>query len=236
MSVNKILIVEDNKEISDILAEFLSEHGYETECVYNGREASAHLRNNEYGMILMDLMLPYKSGDDLIVELRLHSNVPVICLSAKSNLETRLEVLRMGADDYILKPFDLDEVLVRIQVVLRRNGVPADSSRESESGKRITVGNLVLDVDGNCAAMKGIPLALTAKELAILQLFLEYPNKTFSKANIYETIWGEPYFYEDNTLNVHMSNLRSKLKKADGEHDYIETVWGIGYRLAGRDD
>lgn len=232
MCSNKILIVEDNKEISDILAEFLSEHGYDTQCAYNGREASAYLKDGAYSMILMDLMLPYKSGHDLIAELRLHSNVPVICLSAKSSLDTRLEVLRMGADDYILKPFDLDEVLVRIQVVLRRNGIQAEGAGELDNGKELCFQNLVLDVDGKCAVMKGIPMALTAKELAILQLFLEYPNKTFSKANIYETIWGEPYYYEDNTLNVHMSNLRRKLKKADGEHEYIETVWGIGYRLA----
>lgn len=235
MDTTRILIVEDNKEISDILAEFLSKHGCVAECVYNGRDASVRLKNNEYNMILMDLMLPYKTGNDLIEELRKRSNVPVICLSAKSDLETRLEVLRMGADDYILKPFDLDEVLVRMEVVLRRSNTAAELLPELGNGKQFTFQNLVLDADGNCAAMKGIPLALTAKELAILQLFLEYPNKTFSKANIYETIWGEPYFYEDNTLNVHMSNLRSKLKKADSEHEYIETVWGIGYRLAAKE-
>lgn len=233
MSSNKILIVEDNKEISDILAEFLSEHGYETACAYNGREASLQLSQDAYIMILMDLMLPYKSGHDLIAELRQHSDVPVICLSAKSSLETRLEVLRMGADDYIVKPFDLNEVLVRIQVVLRRNRTHTDPEEGGDTGKKLCFQNLVLDVEGNCVWMKGNRMALTAKELGILRLFLEYPNKTFSKANIYETIWGEPYYYEDNTLNVHMSNLRNKLKRADGEYEYIETLWGIGYRLAG---
>ena len=209
MKENTILIVEDNREISDMLSAFLTENGYETECAYNGRDAAACLKNKEYTLILMDLMLPYRSGNDLIKELRTRSNVPVICLSAKSGMETRLEVLRMGADDYILKPFDLNEVLVRIEVVL--------------------------DIDGKCAAMNGTPLSLTAKELAILQLFMEYPNKTFSKANIYESIWKEPYYYEDNTLNVHMSNLRNKLKKADNGTEYIDTVWGIGYRLAGNE-
>lgn len=232
MNSNKILIIEDNKEISDILSEFLSAHGYETECAYNGREGSDFLKHNNYSMILMDLMLPYKNGSDLIAELRLHSNVPVICLSAKSDLETRLEVLRMGADDYIRKPFDLDEVLVRIQVVLRRNRISIEAIENAEKKRLLKFRNLVLDIDGNCAVIKDIPLALTAKEFAILQLFMEYPKKTFSKANIYETIWGEPYYYEDNTLNVHMSNLRSKLKKADGDCEYIKTVWGIGYRLA----
>ena len=232
MNKRRILIVEDNQEISDMLATFLSENGYETECAYNGREAAACLQNKEYTIVLMDLMLPYKSGNDLIRELRTHSNVPVICLSAKSGMETRLEVLRMGADDYILKPFDLNEVLVRIEVVLRRSNME-EASAEAASGKQLVFKNLVLDVEGKAAYINGKPLTLTAKELAILQLFLEYPGKTFSKANIYETIWQEPYYYEDNTLNVHMSNLRNKLKKADDSEEYIETVWGIGYRLAG---
>ena len=231
MSTRTVLIVEDNREISDILASFLSENGYDVECAYNGREASACLQNNDYTIVLMDLMLPYRSGDDLIKELRSHSNVPVICLSAKSGLDTRLEVLRIGADDYILKPFDLNEVLVRIEVVLRRSGIQENESAANNKQQYI-FGNLVLDIDGKCATMKGKPLSLTAKELAILQLFLEYPNKTFSKANIYEAIWQETYYYEDNTLNVHMSNLRNKLKKADDGNEYIETVWGIGYRLA----
>lgn len=232
MDTNTILIVEDNKEISDMLSAFLSENGYQTECAYNGRDAAACLKNNTYTLILMDLMLPYRSGNDLIKELRTHSNVPVICLSAKSGMETRLEVLRTGADDYILKPFDLNEVLVRIEVVLRRSNTQMQNM-ESENGKKqLAYNNLVLHVDEKYATMNGTALSLTAKELAILQLFLEYPNKTFSKANIYEAIWHETYYYEDNTLNVHMSNLRSKLKKADNGKEYIETVWGIGYRLA----
>lgn len=232
MDKRNILIVEDNREISDMLSTFLSNNGFETECAYNGREAAVCLKNREYTLVLMDLMLPYCSGNDLIKELRTHSTVPVICLSAKSGMETRLEVLRMGADDYILKPFDLNEVLVRIEVVLRRsNGYPEQGQ---DAKKKLVFKNLILDVDGKCATLKGIPLSLTAKELAILQLFLEYPNKTFSKANIYETIWQDTYYYEDNTLNVHMSNLRNKLKKADKGEEYIDTVWGIGYRLAGK--
>lgn len=231
MSERRVLIVEDHKEISDLLAAFLSENDYQVECAYNGREAAACLQNKEYTIVLMDLMLPYKSGNDLIQDLRTRSNVPVICLSAKSGMETRLEVLRMGADDYILKPFDLNEVLVRMEVVLRRSEIEAKQLEELGS-KQLEFKNLILDIDGKTATMNGKALSLTAKELAILQLFLEYPKKTFSKANIYETIWQEPYYYEDNTLNVHMSNLRSKLKKADGGEEYIETVWGIGYRLA----
>ena len=232
MNEYTILIVEDNREISDMLSAFLTENGYQTECAYNGREAALCLKNKEYTLILMDLMLPYRSGNDLIKELRTRSNVPVICLSAKSGMETRLEVLRMGADDYILKPFDLNEVLVRIEVVLRRSNTGTKPVDTEDGDKKLAFKNLILNIDGKCAFMNDTPLSLTAKELAILQLFMEYPNKTFSKANIYEAIWNEPYYYEDNTLNVHMSNLRNKLKKADNGNEYIDTVWGIGYRLA----
>ncbi len=230
MSKGRILIVEDYKEISQMLADFLTAQEYEVECAYDGKKASELLKQNSYAIVLMDLMLPYKSGDILIKELREHSQTPVICLSAKSQVETRLEVLRMGADDYILKPFDLDEVLVRMEVVMRRTKVAAKNASKIEENECLQEGQLMLFPQKNQATYEGTVLALTAKELKLLQLFLGQPDKTFTKANLYESVWNDTYYYEDNTINVHMSNLRSKLKKATGK-DYIETVWGIGYRL-----
>ncbi len=219
----KILIVEDNSEISGLLSEFLSRNGYETDLAEDGRIASIRLRMQDYDIVLMDLMLPYKSGEELIREMREYSQVPVIVLSAKSMLETRLEVLRIGADDYILKPFDLDEVLVRIEVVLRRSGM-------SSSRSILTYGELSFDTENYVVSYKGNSISLTSKESQLLRLFMEYPQKVYTKANLYESVWNEPYFYEDNTINVHVSNLRSKLKRATGR-DCIETVWGIGYRM-----
>ncbi len=232
MNREKILIVEDNRDISDMLAAFLSENGYETVCAYDGRTASACLRSGEYAIVLMDLMLPYTSGETLIRELREHSETPVICLSAKSGMETRLEVLRMGADDYILKPFDLNEVLVRIEVVLRRSRQADMANAQAQKATCLSCGGLQFDTTDYRVEYEGKTIALTAKEMHILQLMLEHPTKTFTKANLYETVWNDIYYYEDNTINVHVSNLRNKLKKATG-HDYIETVWGIGYRLKG---
>lgn len=233
MNKGTVLIVEDYKEISDMLVTFLNEHGYEAECAYDGRKASCLLRNKEYSIILMDLMLPYKSGDSLIEELRTHADTPVICLSAKSDRETRLEMLRMGADDYILKPFDLDEVLVRMEVVLRRSGVSGKAKKQNADGEKdvLVCGKLRMDLAEHRVEYQGKDIALTSKEMQLLKLFLEHPTKTFTKANLYESVWQQTYYYEDNTINVHVSNLRSKLKKATG-HDYIETVWGIGYRLS----
>lgn len=230
MSKGTILIVEDHRDISDMLSAFLGEQDYEVYCAYDGREASALLQKREFTIVLMDLMLPYKSGSILIRELRERRNTPVICLSAKSGKDTRLEVLRMGADDYILKPFDLDEVLVRIEVVLRRSSmVTAQEAAEGEE-EILSCGGLCLYVSEHRVEYEGRHVALTAKELKLLQLFLEHPTKTYTKENLYESVWQDVYYYEDNTINVHLSNLRNKLKRATGR-DYIDTVWGIGYRL-----
>lgn len=219
-----ILIVEDDKEINKLLSEFLREQGFEITSVFDGREASKRLKE-DYDLILMDLMLPYKPGEILVRELREFSKVPVIVLSAKSMMETRLEVLRMGADDYILKPFDLNEVLVRMEVVLRRTAPEKDV-------RVLNCGELTFHVEENRVGFRDKNISLTQKELLLLKLLMENPKKTFSKANLYEAVWQDVYYYEDNTINVHMSNLRSKLKKETG-NDYVETVWGIGYRLKG---
>ena len=137
----------------------------------------------------------------------------------------------MGADDFILKPFDLDEVLVRIEVVLRRSNQPeTEYSGQEKSEQMLTCGELCLYPEQHRVTYRGENLALTSKELKLLELLMKEPDKTFTKANLYESVWNDVYYYEDNTINVHLSNLRSKLKKATGQ-EYIETVWGIGYRL-----
>ncbi|MBP5267586.1 MAG: response regulator transcription factor [Ruminococcus sp.] len=221
----RIAVVEDDREISSILKELLEISGYECVQAFDGDEASKLLSRESFDMVLMDLMLPYKNGERLIAELRENGETPVIVISAKSMMETKLEVLRLGADDYIIKPFDLDEVLVRIEVVLRRSG--AFSAKPV-----LEAGELSLNTEENRLTVGGKQVQLTAKELMLLKLFLEHPKKVYTKAELYETVWNEQYFYEDNTINVHVSNLRSKLKKASGK-DHIETVWGIGYRLKG---
>ncbi len=223
----QILIVEDDKEISAVLASFLEQKGYEVWVASDGREATTNLGEREYDLILMDLMLPFKNGEQLIKELRLSMNTPVIVLSAKTMMETKLEVLRLGADDYILKPFDLNEVLVRMEVVLRRSGGNFGTAGKQEA---LSCGGLRYVPAQNSVTYEGGELALTAKEMHLLKLFLENPKKVYTKANLYESVWNDVYYYEDNTINVHISNLRNKLKKATGQ-DYIETVWGIGYRL-----
>jgi len=223
----KVLIVEDDKEISSILQTFLEQKGYEVRAALDGHAASGMMKEQEYDLILMDLMLPFKSGERLIKELREYSKTPVIVLSAKTMMETKLEVLRLGADDYILKPFDLEEVLVRMEVVLRRSSAGDEEPKEADV---LSCGELKYSLAENRVTFEGQEIALTAKEMHLLRLFLENPEKVFTKANLYEAVWNDVYYYEDNTINVHISNLRNKLKKATGQ-DFVETVWGIGYRL-----
>lgn len=227
MSDNKVklLIVEDDKEIRELLGAFLTDNGYEISYAVNGIEATNKF-TPEYDLVLLDIMLPFKSGEQVLTDIRKTSDVPVIIISAKDMIQTKIDVIRMGADDYITKPFDLGEVLVRIEAMLRRTvGKTGDD-------QVITHKNLTLNRKDGRVFIKGEQISLTTKEYAILELLLSYPDKMFSKSNIFESIWNEDFdIYDDNALKVHMSNLRAKLKKYDDE-EYIETIWGMGYRLA----
>ena len=221
----KLLIVEDDKEIRELLGAFLTDNGYEISYAANGIEATNKF-TPEYNLVLLDIMLPFKSGEQVLTDIRKTSDVPVIIISAKDMIQTKIDVIRMGADDYITKPFDLGEVLVRIEAMLRRTvGKTGDD-------QVIAHKNLTLNRKDGRVFIKGEQISLTTKEYAILELLLSYPDKMFSKSNIFESIWNEDFdIYDDNALKVHMSNLRSKLKKYDDE-EYIETIWGMGYRLA----
>lgn len=224
----KILVVEDDKEINRLLGEYLESQNYIVLHAENGLGALNMLRDREdIDLVLLDLMLPLQSGDVVLAKLREFSEVPVIILSAKNTVQTRIDVIRMGADDYITKPFDLDEVAVRIEAVLRR----MRKEEKAEKQERIQYRNLVMDCRAKTVTVNGNVLVLTGKEYMILELLLRNPAKLFSKANLFESVWNEPFYNEDSTLKVHMSNLRNKIKQYAGDEEYIETVWGMGYRL-----
>lgn len=225
--MNKILVIEDDKEINKLICEFLGENGYETISANDGITGLREFANEKnINLVILDLMLPYKSGDRVLSEIRKNSNIPVIVTSAKDMIQTKVDIMRLGADDYITKPFDLDELLVRIEVVLRRCNQTICINTE----EIYTIKNLTLDDNLKEARVNDHVLELTAKEYEILRLLVTNPRKLFSKANLYESVWNEPYYAEDNTLKVHMSNIRNKIKKYDSE-EYIETVWGMGYKI-----
>lgn len=222
----KILIIEDDLEICSLLKEFLEESGYDIKTSNTGIDGMRELKSLTYNLVILDLMLPYKSGDEILRELRSFSNMPVIILSAKDMVHTKVDLLRLGADDYMTKPFDLNELLARIESNLRRC-----SSDKNVKKSILTYKDINLNEEEKKVIVNGNTLVLTSKEYSILLLLLSNPQKVFSKANLFESIWNEEYFSEDNTLNVHISNIRNKLKGANPNEEYIETIWGMGYKL-----
>ncbi len=219
-----ILVVEDDQMINNLLCKVLSDNGYETDSAYDGETGLTKALDKDYEMILLDLMLPKKTGEEFLAEYRKTRNTPAIVLSAKNEVVNRIELLRLGADDYISKPFDVDEVILRIEAVLRRTGAMASPSV-------LEYKDMKLDKDSKRVLINDNEMPCTVMEYKILELMLENPNKVFSKRNLFESVTGEDYLSDDNTMNVHMSNLRRKIGKLT-EDSYIDTVYGMGYRLS----
>ncbi len=224
-SIRKILIVEDNRDVNKMLAVALEGAGYEVHSVYSGVNVINEIKARQYALILLDIMLPFKSGDQVLKEIREFSDIPVIVVSAKDMTGTKIDLLKMGADDYITKPFDLGEVIARVEANLRR------SCRQEFGEKLYQYKDMVIDDNAKRIYVNNKELDLTAKEYQILELLIKNRGKVFTKANLYETVWQDVYLGDDNAVKTHISNLRSKLKAANTENEYIETVWGLGYRL-----
>jgi len=223
----KILIVEDESDINGLLAKILEKAEYQTVQAFSGTEAKLVLEKEIPDLILLDLMLPGISGEELLHDIRenKHYNVPVLVLSAKNSLVDKVSLLKNGADDYITKPFEPEEVIARVQSALRRAG------KEFDSEKIITYKTLQLYPQSRKITISGTEMVLTAHEYEILYLFLQNPEKVYSRESLYESVWNGGYYGENNTVNVHVSNLRKKLKEAGSEEDYIQTVYGIGFKL-----
>lgn len=217
-----ILVVEDDQEINRLLCRLLEQNNYCPIPAFNSLEALHTLEQETVDLILLDLMLPGLHGEQLLVEIRRAGTVPVIIVSAKTNMEGKVELLQQGADDYITKPFHTGEVLARIQACLRR------AVRDNVPPAVLHTHGLTLDTCAKVASMEGQTVPLTAKEYKLLETLALNPHMTFSKRQLFEAAWHEPYLNGD-ALNTHISNLRKKLK-AKGA-DCIETIFGIGYRL-----
>lgn len=228
MDVCNILVVEDDPDINKLLCRILEGAGYACRPAFSGSEAALWAGQYEYDLVLLDLMLPGLTGEEFISQMRKKKTMPIIVLSAKAGLEDRVNVLKLGADDFIPKPFDNAEVLARVEAQLRR--VKKFSAPPAQK-QQLSCGDLVLDRDEFTVTAGGKPVTLTAREFEILALLMEYPKKVFTREQIYQHVWGEDYFGDDNTVNVHISNLRSKLGKAS-DREYIKTVWGIGFKMA----
>lgn len=224
--MHQILIIEDDPDINQMIHEYLTDEGYSCTQAFSGSEGKLLFSMKEFDLIILDLMLPGISGEELIQNIA--EKIPVIVLSAKNDLESKVELLKAGADDYMCKPFELPELLVRIQVQLRKLGrKTSDETKDSVFVYR----EWRMDTATHEMTAKGMQIELTSHEFLIMELFLRNPKRVFTKQMIYEYAWGEEYLAEDKTINVHISNIRSKLKGTDTE-SYIQTVWGLGFKLS----
>lgn len=219
-----ILIIEDDTAIHALLKETLELHDFEILSAYSGTEGSLLFEQNHVDLVLLDLMLPGIKGEEFLKKIREKSNVPILVLSAKNDQASKLELLTNGADDYITKPFDINELLARINIQLRHT-VQAPAADNME----IQYKNIHVNLDTREVVIDQETVHLTGREYAILLLFLEQPEKVFSRANLYESVWNEPFFDSDKTVNMHISNLRSKINSSS--RSYIKTVWGVGFKF-----
>lgn len=222
--MNSILIVEDDVNINGLLKEALEREHYVCTQAFSGTEARLLLQMNRYSVVLLDLMLPGIGGEEVLKEVRKKGNTSVIVLTAKDTIDDKVDILRSGADDYVTKPFDIKEVLARVEVQIRRNEGEKEPEELEYAGMKLNREKFTVTVNGEELAK------ITKQEFAILELLLKHPKKAFSKEEIFEYAWEEPYMGETKTLDVHISNIRKKIK-AVTEREYIETIWGIGYRL-----
>lgn len=228
----RILIVEDNNEIQEILRTLLSEE-HEVIQAFSGTEGMIRFEQGDIDLILLDIMLPGKNGDQVLKDIRHDSSVPVIMLTALSDKKLISQYLLDGANDYIVKPFDLDEVFARVTVQLRQNSDKQSAEIEHPDKLIQQLKNIQFDADSFEIKNSQETIRLAKKECLILQTLLGHPKKIFTKEELYELVWEDTYLPGDNTLNTHLSNLRKKLSQLDPEQEYIETIWGVGVRLKG---
>lgn len=231
---NYILIVEDDNDISHMLKELLEQNGYEAAQAFSGTEAVWYIEKESPKAMILDLMLPGMNGEELLAKVkREHPGVAVIVSSAKEGTKTRVSLLRAGADDYITKPFDTEELLARLEAVLRRSSFQEKDTdgAGTTAKKRLQYKDIIMAPEDFRVTVSGEELRLTRREFLILALLMEHPGKVFTKDNIYESVWNEEFMGEDNAVNVHISNIRQKLAKVNSSETYIQTVWGIGFKM-----
>lgn len=238
----RILIIEDDADINNVVATFLSKRGFACTQAFSGSEARLVLSHagdkGAFDLVVTDLMLPGLSGGELVELIRMQGDTPVIVISAQAAPVEKMRLFGLGADDYLVKPFDLDELVARIQVQLRHaaranarvaDSGAIDSPRDGTAAVHFKA--WTLDVPGRALTAAGVPVKLTRIEFNIVEVLVRWPRKVFTKQELFEAAWNEECFAEEKAVNVHVSNIRSKLRPT-GTESYIETVWGIGFKLA----
>lgn len=226
----RILLIEDDTDINNAVCEYLTRQGCRCRQAFSGTEGLLYWRQEGADLLVVDLMLPGLNGQGLLAEVRRTAAVPVIVLSARTAVQDRVELLRLGADDYLTKPFSLEELWLRIGVQLRHAGAARPAGEDT--APTIRYKDWEIDPEKRSLVAAGQPVELTLHEFEIVALLASRPQKVFTRQEIFEQVWNQTYFVEDKTINVHISNIRAKLRPT-GTDRYIRTVWGIGFKCEG---
>lgn len=222
----KVLIADDNRQIVSILAEYCKKNNFIVSTVFNGEDALKEIKENEFDIVLLDVMMPKKDGFDVCREVRTFSNVPIIMITARGEDYEKIMGLEIGADDYIVKPFSPGEIIARINAILRRITPKNDSDT-----KNFTFDNLEIDLNNFGVKINNKIVSLTKKEVEILWTLATNHNKVFTRENLLDLIWGFDYFGDSRTVDTHIKRLRAKLDNYEHEKWNIKTIWGVGYKF-----
>ena len=220
----KILVVEDDHNISDLIRMYLEKEGFEVQTVFDGGSAVETFRSWEPDMVLLDIMLPVMDGWAVCGKIRETSRTPIIMITAKSEVFDRIQGLEMGADDYIVKPFEMKELIARINAVLRRTEIPTDTR------KRLVFDKLIIDLDSYELIVDGKKVDTPPKELELLYHLASTPNRVYTRNQLLDEVWGFDYFGDSRTVDVHIKRLREKLEGVSDKWS-LKTVWGVGYKF-----
>ena len=223
----KVLVVDDEKLIVKGIRFSLEQDGMEVDCAYDGEEALQKIKDSEYDIVLLDVMLPKLTGFEVCQQVREFSSVPIVMLTAKGEDMDKILGLEYGADDYITKPFNILEVKARIKAIMRRT-----MPKPKEEAKVIESGDMRLDCDGRRVYVEGKEINLTAKEFEVLELLVRNPNKVYSRESLLKLVWGMDYPGDVRTVDVHIRRLREKVEANPSEPKYVHTKWGVGYYFA----
>ena len=226
--MTKILVVEDEKSFSEPLSFLLGKEGYKVEVAESGTDAVAKFNKNGADLILLDLMLPGMSGTDVCKEIRSHSMVPIIMLTAKDDEVDTVIGLELGADDYVTKPYSSRELLARIKAVLRRKG---DFQLEEGESTTVQVGDIKLDSDRHIVSIKGENVPLPLKEFELLEFLMRNEGRVLTRGQLIDRVWGGDYYGDTKTLDVHIKRLRSKIEVDPANPVLIQTIRGLGYKF-----
>ena len=225
--MNCVLIVEDDSDINNFINDYFVIKGYSTIQAFSGTEGLLRLKNErDICCVILDLMLPGLSGEEIIQEVRKVSDVPIITVSAKNEEEAKIEVLKLGADDFLLKPFNLEELQLKVERNIQKYLNQQVSYKKNEEFK-----NIILNQDTREVFVGGQNVYFTSKEFDILMLLIQNPNKVISKEKIFKEVWHEDYCIDTQTVTVHIKNIRKKIKEINPTTPTIETVWGIGFKI-----